>query len=121
TRRSIAEDLKAVPPGKELRDKYFLGYYEGSKLMAVLDLIRGYPTEDTAFIGFFMTDSSIQKQGIGSSIIKQLCAYLKSKGFSHVRLAWVKDNPQSEHFWHKNDFVKTGEISEQALYTVVLA
>ena len=32
-----------------------MGYYDGEKLIAVMDLILTYPDEQTAFIGFFMT------------------------------------------------------------------
>ena len=92
---------KHYPPDKESFDKYYLGYYDGEKLIAVMDLILHYPDKDTAFIGFFMTDVSVQNAGIGSVIIDMLCSCLKNYGFSSIRLGWVKGNPQVEHFWKK--------------------
>ena len=35
--------MKALPPNKEAFDKYYLGYYDGEKLIAVMDFILGYP------------------------------------------------------------------------------
>ena len=59
TEQSIANDMKALPSNKEDSDKYYLGYYDGEKLIAVMDFIMGYPDKKTAFIGFFMTDVSV--------------------------------------------------------------
>ena len=121
TKDSITNDMKALPPDKESFDKYYLGYYDGEKLIAVLDLILRYPGKDTAFIGFFMTDVSVQNAGIGSVIIDMLCSCLKNYGFSSIRLGWVKGNPQAEHFWKKNLFVETGDTYDTDDYTVAVA
>lgn len=121
TRQSIADDMKALPPKKKASDKYYLGYYDGDKLIAVMDLIMGYPDEKTAFIGFFMTDTSVQNAGIGSQIIRGLCAGLRDMGITGIRLGWVKGNPQAEHFWRKNGFLKTGVTYDTDNYTVVVA
>lgn len=61
--------MDALPPNKEMCDKYYLGFYDGEKLIAVMDFIMAYPDELTAFIGFFMTDVSIQNTGTGSKIM----------------------------------------------------
>ena len=119
--QSIIDDLNALPPNKDLSDKNYVGYYEEDKLVAVMDLIMAYPEESTAFIGFFMTDTSVQNNGIGSSIIDELCAVLSRIGVSNIRLGWVNGNPQAEHFWHKNRFKETGTAYDTDNYTVVVA
>ena len=43
TRESIREDMKILPPGKEQKDKYYIGFYQDEKLIAVMDFIDGYP------------------------------------------------------------------------------
>ncbi|MDI6413974.1 GNAT family N-acetyltransferase [Solobacterium moorei] len=118
---SIICDMNALPPNKDMQDKYYIGYYDGERLVAVMDLIMNFPDEKTAFIGFFMTDVAIQNTGIGSRIIDDLCVYLAQIGISKVRLGWVKDNPQAEHFWHKNKFVETGDFYDTDKYTVIVA
>ncbi len=121
TEQSILDDMKALPPNKEMSDKYYVGYYKGDKLIAVMDLIMAYPDEKTAFIGFFMTAASVQNTGIGSGIIDDLCCYLTDIGFSSVRLGWEKGTSLSEHFWHKNNFTETGMTYDTDNYTVVVA
>ena len=71
-----------------------MGYFDGDKLIAVMDFIMAYPDEKTAFIGFFMTDVSVQNAGVGSGMIDELCRYLKSIGLSRVKLGWVSSNSQ---------------------------
>lgn len=109
TKESILEDMSALPPHKTYRDKYYVGFYEADLLVAVLDLILNYPREKTAYIGFFMVDASCQGQGFGSHIVQGIADCLKKKEFVKIRLAIDEGNPQSEAFWTKNDFRKTGE------------
>lgn len=120
TEQSIIDDMNALPANKSFSDKYYLGYFDSDKLIAVMDFIMAYPDEKTAFIGFFMTDISVQNYGIGSKIIDDLCEYLKTLGLSGVRLGWVKGNPQAEHFWHKNQFKEIGISYDTDNYAVIV-
>ncbi len=121
TRQSIADDLKALPPGKTPEDKFYLGYYDGDRLVAVLDLIWSYPDEQRVLIGFFMVEASVQKSGVGSMIVDELWAFLKAEGILGVRLSWVMGNPQAEHFWHKNGFREAGSPTKNEHATFVVA
>ena len=51
-----AEDgeLVACPPGLPLSDKHLLGRWEQGELTAVIDLLRGYPNPDTAYLGLLL-------------------------------------------------------------------
>ena len=121
TEDALRGDLRALPPKKTAEDKYFVGYFDGERLIALLDLIERYPDGNTAFIGFFMTDASVQHKGVGSAIIAELCGFLRAQGFGAVRLGWIKGNMQSKSFWRKNGFTETGVESVQELYTVTIA
>ncbi len=110
---SLANDLVECPPGKELSDKYFLGFWDKERLVAILDLIDGYPTAEIAYIGLFMVDSRLAGQGLGSKIIAELLSQLATH-FKKMRLGYVESNPQSSHFWSKVGFCPTGEVKELA-------
>ena len=109
TVESIAEDMEALPPGKDMNDKFFFGFFENNKLAAIMDLIIDYPQQGTAFIGLFMMDKSMQGNGTGSFIISECVKYFQNSGFEKIRLAVDKGNPQSKAFWLKNGFAFTGE------------
>lgn len=117
----IRKDMVALPPGKTMKDKHYVGYFSGSRLRAVMDLISSYPDERTDFIGFFMVDHSCQGKGVGSDIIRELCGCLRARGRRAIRLGWVQGNPQAEHFWKKNGFEETGGLSRSEDYTIVIA
>jgi RimJ/RimL family protein N-acetyltransferase len=110
----------ALPPNKKENDKFYLGYFKGEDLVAVLDLIINYPDDKTAYIGLFMMNRQFQGKGIGTKIIEDLSLYLKKNGFNNIRLAFAKGNPQSEAFWLKNHFIKTGVESDQVGYTAII-
>lgn len=104
TKESIVEDMKALPPRKSYDDKYYVGFFDGDTLVANMDLILGYPTNEVAFIGLFMTDTRYQNKGVGSNIIGDICDYLAQLGYKKVRIGVDKGNPQSNSFWQKNGF-----------------
>ena len=104
TEESILEDMDALPPGKEYKDKYYIGFFEGDTLVAVMDLIQDFPEERIAFIGLFMVDIQHQGKGIGTKIIGDCIHRLRSLGFAAVRLGVDIGNPQSFAFWTKNGF-----------------
>ena len=101
---SIRRDMSIVPTGKTLEDKYYVGFFQDETLAAIMDLIDGYPEDDIAFVGFFMMNASLQGTGEGTRIISRLCSQLKKQGSRAVRLGTDKGNPQSTHFWRKNEF-----------------
>lgn len=117
----VRDDMHALPEGKTEKDKYFVGYYDQDELIAVMDLIADYPTAGIAFIGFFMLAEDRQGKGTGSALVNELCTYLKKSGAAQIQLAWAKGNPQAEHFWLKNGFVKVKETKSNAADCVILA
>ena len=115
----LEEDLEAVPAGKTLEDKYWLGFWQEEKLAATLELVTSYPEENTAYIGLFMMDAARQSQGEGSRLMADLFAWLKEGGFAWVELSYSYGNPQSERFWFKNGFFPTGAMRQMEDYVAI--
>lgn len=120
TKESIVDDMRALPPGKSLDDKFYVGYFSNNKLIAIMDLIFSYPNKNTAWIGLFMMHRDYQGKGNGSSIIEECVTHLKHLDFEAIQLAFAKGNSQSEAFWQKNGFYKTGRESENEGYTAIV-
>ncbi len=104
TKENIHDDMNATPQGIDLSDKYYFGFFDNQKLIAVMDLVDGYPKPEIAYIGFFMMNLQYQGKQIGTAIMKEVVEYLQSIGKMAVRLAIDKGNPQSTYFWKKNGF-----------------
>ena len=96
--------MLATPPGIDMQDKYYFGFFNDRELVAIMDLIDGYPTQEVAYIGFFMMNSKYQGKQIGTAIIDEVVEYLQEAGKTSIRLAIDKGNPQSSHFFKKNGF-----------------
>lgn len=112
--------MSALPPRTTYDDKYYIGFYDGEKLVAVMDLILNYPNGETAFVGFFMVDVEKQNKGLGSKIVSECFDEFKRLGYEYVRLGFSKGNTQSEAFWRKNGFLPTGAEYDGGGYTVVV-
>lgn len=107
----IEQDLTIVPPGIPAEQKYYVGFFEGAELAAVMDLVDGYPEEGCAFIGLFMLHGRLQGRGVGSEIMAEVFAYLRKREIRRCQLGIDKDNPQSNRFWKKNGFAVIREVS----------
>lgn len=120
TEASVLSDMNKLPYGKRLSDKHFVGYFDNDTLVAVLDLVEGYPSEDKAFIGLFILDKAYQGKGIGSQLIVELLENITQR-FDIIRLGYVTTNVPAKLFWQKQGFVLTEEVSQEESYTISLA
>lgn len=108
--RNLTELISEVPEGSKPSQKHFVGFYDkNNSLVAVLDLITGYPENDDAFIGWFMVDANKQGIGIGSQLVADIRAAMKGQGFDYLSLCVVKENEEALSFWQRQGFSLTGK------------
>ena len=97
--------IQSIPVDIKTQDAHFVGFYDSAgNLVAVLDLILGYPSENDAFIAWFMVNSSMQGQGIGSSIISDVRASMAAQGYKHLKLKCPITADESLDFWKNRGF-----------------
>ena len=114
TMRSLTDIISEVPEGSSPESKHFVGFYgDDGSLVAVLDLITGYPEQDDAFIGWFMVNAELQGQGIGSQIIADVRAAMKGLGYDFLSLGVVKENTEAVTFWEKQEFRFSGREEQR--------
>ena len=121
TMRNLTEVITDLPKGTGPENKHFVGFYDKEdQLIAILDLITGYPESDDAFIGWFMVDASMQGQGIGSQIFADIRAAMKAQGYDHLELGCFKENTEAAAFWQNQGFSFSGKEVEQNEITVLV-
>ena len=114
----LTEVISAIPEGTGEEDKYLVGFYdERDELVAVLDLITGYPEPDDAFIGWFMVEVDRQGRGIGSEIFADVRASMKAQGYDHLEVRCPKASEPGVEFWLSQGFEPCGETEGD--YTVL--
>jgi len=120
SRSRLTEIISSVPGATGGEDSYFVGFYDDdADLVAVLDLICGYPEPDDAFIGWFMVDDAQQGRGVGSSIFADVRASMKAQGYDHLEVRCPKESAPSLAFWQAQGFELDGTQSDGGGYTVV--
>ena len=120
SRSKLTEMISDIPEGVGQEDKHFVGFYDDEgNLVAVLDLITGYPKDDNAFIGWFMVDAAQQRQGIGSQIFADVRASMQAQGFSRLEVACPEASQSGMSFWAEQGFETTGHRFNNGDYDVV--
>ena len=122
TRESLTEVITTLPDGTSPGSKYFVGFYnDDDVLVAVMDLITGYPEADDAFVGWLMVDGEMQGRGIGSDIFADVRAAMKAAGYDYMALAVVKENEEALRFWKGEGFsIKNESVSTDGYEVYVM-
>ena len=99
------EILKVCPPGIGEHDKFVLAILEGEVLIGCVDLVRGYPDEQTAYLGLLLLlKEHCQGRGLGSQVLADLTALASGWGCTTLRLGVIATNAPALHFWSKHGF-----------------
>jgi len=104
--------LMMRPEGLAERAKVVLGGFLDGRLVAVADLLRGFPTEHTAYVGLLEVHWNQQGTGLGKAMYQQVERYLETSWpeIRTLRLAIVDTNARiATGFWEKLGFTATGE------------
>ena len=120
SRQRLTEVISELPESADKSQKHFVGFWDKEeKLIAVLDLITGYPERSDAFIGWFMVDAAFQKQGIGSQLFADVRAAMKAQGFERLTLECPKMSEEALKFWQNQGFSEESAKSDEKTAVLV--
>ena len=120
SRQRLTEVISELPESADKSQKHFVGFWDKEeKLIAVLDLITGYPEKTDAFIGWFMVDAAFQKQGIGSQLFADVRAAMKAQGFERLTLECPKMSEEALKFWQNQGFTEESAKSDEKTAVLV--
>lgn len=101
-----------LPPGREPCHKYLYGVYAEDRLVGCLDVIRGYPEPSFAYVGLFVLEQEQRDQGFGAKLWNLAETIIGSwNEIKKWRLGVALQNKAAERFWHRMEFLPTGEKS----------
>ena len=100
------DELTALPPGKQLHDKYYGGYWNDDTLVGCMELIRGHPDPDIAYLGLLLFGNSHQGRGYGRAAMSHISDLARSWGCTKLRLAVIEGNVRGLRFWQREGFVE---------------
>jgi GNAT superfamily N-acetyltransferase len=104
TLEDAREALGETPPGKELKDKFFGGYWKDGVLVGCMDLVRGYPDPEVAYLGLLLFSETHQGLGLGVQALEHIANLSRSWGCAMLRLAVIDKNLRAHAFWQREGF-----------------
>lgn len=93
------ELFRDIPEEKSVADQTVMGWRNESGLIAVVAVLRDYPSDGVWYLGFMIVDPVARGQGIGRSIYGTIEQWVADRGAQEMRLAVFEVNEAAERFW----------------------
>jgi GNAT superfamily N-acetyltransferase len=93
------ELFRDVPEEKTAVDQIVMGWRGQKGLMAVVAILRDYPSDGVWYLGFMIVDAAARGKGIGRSIYDAIERCAVDRGAQEIRLAVLEVNGAAEKFW----------------------
>lgn len=94
------------PPGVDEFRKHVIGMFDQGTLVAVADVVQGWPDETTNFIGLLHVKASRHGQGVATRLHEQI---VRRYPAGRWRLSVVDTNVAVLPFWRSLGYEPTGE------------
>jgi len=104
TIESSVNDIDAVPPGFDVKQKVYVGICKDDSTVGVLDLLKGYPTQTCVYIGLLLVHGKFHGNKIGSKIVEAVASASKIAGYKSIQLGVIANNIAGINFWQLHGF-----------------
>ena len=106
---SCINDIDAIPPGLDVKNRLFAGVWKDGNPIAVLDVLLGFPAPKCVWIGFLLVHGGLHGMGLGSKITAAVTNSAKSAGYEAIQLGVIQNNTAGIGFWQRQGFGKIRE------------
>lgn len=97
--------LNELPEGKDYRDKFvYILFDRDGALAVVIDLLRGYPNDETWYLGLIFVAPVRRDRGLGTRVLDAICAHIKQQGGHAVRLGVDRGNVRARALYERSGF-----------------
>ena len=108
---SALKTFGMLPDGCAADAKHMYLMFCDDEPVGFTDVIRGYPTDDCAYVGLFVLIESQHGRGIGGRAFRNLETLItKWPGVRRIRLTVIEANVPALGFWNAMGFTRTGEF-----------
>jgi ribosomal protein S18 acetylase RimI-like enzyme len=108
--------LESRPPGVEPAQKHLIGFKRGDEIVAIVDLLEGFPRNAEWYVGLLLLAPTERARGLGTAVWNAMESWLGAAGGRHIRLIVQEQNPAAAQFWRSRGFTASGKV-EQVLAT----
>lgn len=94
-----------VPPGHAPEQLLLLGAEDDAgKLIAVTQVLRGYPEPRIWWIGLHLVEPEARDRGLGRALWRQVARAALNHGADEIQLGVLDDNTAARRFWEREGF-----------------
>ena len=104
TAESMRQDIAELPPRCMPEQKHYAAIWKDGTPWMVLDLVEGWPRPKTLFVGLFVMDPTLRRQGVGRAVMTAVLKAAKGAGFDRARLGCLLTNSSGHAFWEAMGF-----------------
>ena len=102
----------SCPPGVALEHKFLFGILRGTDLVAVVDLLEGFPSESEWYVGLLLLLPEERNRQTGRAIWHAMEDWLRSRGGRSARLLVQDQNARAAHFWRSLGFLDEVRVQQ---------
>lgn len=98
--------LLELPPDKTEADKFVFGIFSDGMLIGCVDVVRGFPFIEAAYIGLLLFSEPKQGRGYGKLAFEDIRLLVVSWHCHTIRLCAISTNQNAIAFWKRRGFVE---------------
>ena len=100
----------SAPEGWTAADKLIFGLRKGPSLVALAELLLGYPRSCDCYLGLLVVDPQLRGRGLGASLLRNVESYVEKRGMERMLAAVLDTNAAGLRFWQASGFQITRSI-----------
>lgn len=111
TEDGINEIFNELPPNKRMEDKFLLGVFSDNDLIGLIDIVRGYPSDEEWMLGLLLLEPKQRGHGLGRNIHVALMNWAKDQKAKTFRIGVIATNNRALNFWERLGYKKIDQVS----------
>jgi len=111
---TAAEMLGPLPAHVTSGTTRLFGLERDADLVGVLELLEGFPTPETWYIGLLVLVPEQRRSGIGGRVWAAVRDWIRARGGTEVRLVVQQQNAGARAFWERQGFSVDREVVAKA-------
>ena len=102
---ATAEEFKDIPAGNSTKDICVFGLFDPHDILInAIVAVRGYPNEQTWWIGTMMLAPIHRGKGLGKAFYRAFERWLAARSIQQISLCVIEANQKGLQFWQKMGF-----------------
>lgn len=105
--------FESRPPSVDHTRKHLVGLERDGALIAIMDVLEGYPDETDWYVGLLLISPDERGRGLGTAVWTAVEEWMRAEGGRIARLIVQEQNPEAARFWRAAGFTANGTVTQQ--------